>query len=706
MPENPFYAIIPAIQSSQIPASMSDRKILVTSALPYANGPIHLGHLVEYIQTDIWVRFQKMRGQQCYYVCADDTHGTPIMLRADREGISPEQLIAGVEAEHRADFNDFGVAFDHYHSTHSEENKTLSSLIYLRLRDAGHINSRSITQAYDPVKNMFLPDRFIKGECPKCGAADQYGDNCEACGATYSPMDLKNAVSAISGEKPIEKDSVHYFFNLGHFADMLSKWTKSGHLQQEVSNKMAEWLDNGLQEWDISRDAPYFGFEIPDAPGKYFYVWLDAPIGYMASFKALCAKNGLEFDDFWREDSDAELYHFIGKDIIYFHALFWPAMLHGAGFRKPSAIFAHGFLTVNGEKMSKSRGTFIKARTYLEHLQPEYLRYYFAAKLSAGVDDIDLNFDDFTLRVNADLVGKVVNIASRCSGFISKRFDGLLSGQCAEPELFQQFIAANGQIADLYENREFGKAMREIMALADKANQYIDEKKPWLIAKEEGRDEELNAVCSMGLNLFRLLVAYLQPVLPGLAANAAEFLNIAKESWPDQAQPLLNHKINSFTPLMTRVEADKIAAIIEASKENLEKTPPLVAKTSAKKAEAPAITNSGIDPIAEAIEIDDFNKIDLRIARIIKAQPVEGAEKLLQLTVDLGVETRNIFAGIKSAYAPEDLEGKLTVVVANLKPRKMRFGVSEGMVLAAGPGGKELWILSPGEDAKPGMRVK
>jgi methionyl-tRNA synthetase len=685
---------------------MSDRKILVTSALPYANGPIHLGHLVEYIQTDIWVRFQKMRGQQCFYVCADDTHGTPIMLRADREGISPEQLIAGVEAEHRADFHDFGVAFDHYHSTHSEENRSLSSLIYLRLRAAGHINSRSITQAYDPVKNMFLPDRFIKGECPKCGAADQYGDNCEACGATYSPMDLKNAVSAISGEKPIEKDSVHYFFNLGNFAEMLAEWTKSGHLQSEVSNKMAEWLENGLQEWDISRDAPYFGFEIPDAPGKYFYVWLDAPIGYMASFKALCAKNGLEFDDFWREDSDAELYHFIGKDIIYFHALFWPAMLHGAGFRKPSAIFAHGFLTVNGEKMSKSRGTFIKARTYLEHLHPEYLRYYFAAKLSAGVDDIDLNFDDFTQRVNADLVGKVVNIASRCSGFISKRFDGLLSAQCAEPELFQQFIAANGLIAELYENREFGKAMREIMALADKANQYIDEKKPWLIAKEEGRDAELNAVCSMGLNLFRLLVAYLQPVLPGLAANAADFLNIAQEGWPDQAQPLLNHKINSFTPLMTRVEADKIAAIIEASKENLEKTPSVVAKATPTVAQAPANTVTTIDPIAEAIEIDDFAKIDLRIARIIKAQPVEGAEKLLQLTVDLGLETRNIFAGIKSAYAPEDLEGKLTVVVANLKPRKMRFGVSEGMVLAAGPGGKDLWILSPGEGAAPGMRVK
>ncbi|MCQ8129253.1 methionine--tRNA ligase [Methylomonas rivi] len=671
---------------------MSNRKILVTSALPYANGPIHLGHLVEYIQTDIWVRFQKMRGHQCHYVCADDTHGTPIMLRADREGITPEQLIAQVEQEHRADFDAFGVAFDHYHSTHSEENKTLSSLIYKRLRDGGHISSRSITQAYDPVKNMFLPDRFIKGDCPKCGAADQYGDNCEACGATYSPMELKNAVSAISGEKPIEKDSLHYFFNLGDFSDMLNDWTRAGHLQPEVSNKMAEWLQNGLQEWDISRDAPYFGFEIPDAPGKYFYVWLDAPIGYMASCKALCDKLGMDFDSYWHKDSTSELYHFIGKDIIYFHALFWPAMLHGADFRTPSAIFAHGFLTVNGEKMSKSRGTFIKARTYLDHLNPEYLRYYFAAKLSAGVDDIDLSFDDFTQRVNADLVGKVVNIGSRCSGFISKRFDGQLSGECAEPTLFQQFVDAQSDIADLYESREFGKAMREIMALADKANQYIDDKKPWVIAKEEGKELELQQVCSVGLNLFRILVAYLKPVIPTLAANAEQFLNLPPQAWPYDTQPLLVHKINAFTPLMTRVEPEKIAAIVEASKENLEKTPQPLAKR--------------FDAVAEPIEIDDFAKIDLRIAKIINAEHVEGAEKLLHLTVDIGDETRSIFAGIKSAYAPEDLIGKLTVVVANLKPRKMRFGLSEGMVLAAGPGGKDLWVLSPDAGAQAGMRVK
>ncbi len=678
---------------------MSDRKILVTSALPYANGPIHLGHLVEYIQTDIWVRFQKQRGNRCYFVCADDTHGTPIMLKADREGISPEQLIAQVGKEHLADFTEFGVAFDNYHSTHSEENKIFSSLIYTRLRDAGHISSRTITQAYDPVKNMFLPDRFIKGECPKCGAAEQYGDGCEVCGATYSPTELKNAVSAISGEKPIEKDSVHYFFNLANFTGMLREWTTAGHLQTEVRNKLAEWLQGGLQQWDISRDAPYFGFEIPDAPGKYFYVWLDAPIGYMASFRNLCDKQGLDFDEFWAKDSSAELYHFIGKDIIYFHALFWPAMLSGAQFRTPSAIFAHGFLTVNGEKMSKSRGTFITARTYLEHLNPEYLRYYFAAKLSGGVDDIDLNFDDFSQRVNSDLVGKVVNIASRCSGFISKRFANVLSARCSEPALFQEFINANEHIAEFYETREFGKAMREIMALADKANQYIDEKKPWLIAKQEGKEDELHDVCSMGLNLFRLLAAFLKPVIPALAKNAESFLSIDSQAWPVDAQPLLKHTISEFKPLMTRVEADKITAIVEASKENLE-------KTTDKHAQVVNAIEKKFEPIANTIEFDDFAKLDLRIARIIKAADVEGSDKLLQLTVDIGDETRTIFAGIKSAYAPEDLAGKLTLVIANLAPRKMRFGTSEGMVLAAGPGGKDIWILSPDKGALAGMRVK
>ncbi len=671
---------------------MSKRKILVTSALPYANGPIHLGHLVEYIQTDIWTRFQKQRGHQCYYICADDTHGTPIMLKADREGLTPEELIANIEQQHRADFAEFNVSFDNYHSTHSKENKEFSTLIYQRLQQAGHISSRTITQAYDPDKKMFLSDRFIKGECPKCGAQDQYGDGCEVCSATYAPTDLKNAVSAISGAKPIEKESLHYFFDLANFSEMLNEWTKDGHLQSEVANKLAEWLDGGLKQWDISRDAPYFGFEIPDAPGKYFYVWLDAPIGYMASFKNFCEKQALNFDDFWQPETDTELYHFIGKDIIYFHALFWPAMLTGANFRTPSAIFAHGFLTVNGEKMSKSRGTFITARTYLDHLNPEYLRYYFAAKLSNGLDDIDLNFEDFSQRVNSDLVGKVVNIASRCSGFIKKRFDGLLSTSCSEPELFQIFIDANDSIAKLYENREFSKAMREIMALADKANQYIDDKKPWLIAKEEGKEQELHDVCSMGINLFRLLCVYLKPVVPHLVAEAEIFLNIESQGWAVGIKPLVNHPINKFKPLMTRVEPDKIAAIIEASKENLEK----VSEPKLKQ----------FEPITDEIEFDDFAKIDLRIAKIIKAEHVKGADKLLQLTVDIGDETRNVFAGIKSAYAPEELEGRYTVVVANLKPRKMRFGLSEGMVLAAGAGGKDLWILSPDEGAVAGMRVK
>jgi len=682
---------------------MLNRKILVTSALPYANGPIHLGHLVEYIQTDIWVRFQKQRGNTCYYVCADDTHGTPIMLRADKEGIAPEALIAKVWDQHYADFCEFGVAFDNYHSTHSDENKVLASLIYTRLRDAGHISSRTITQAYDPVKNMFLPDRFIKGECPKCGAKEQYGDGCEVCGATYSPTDLKNAVSALSGEKPIEKESVHYFFDLANFTEMLSEWTNAGHLQAEVSNKLAEWLGGGLQQWDISRDAPYFGFEIPDAPGKYFYVWLDAPIGYMASFKNLCDKQGLDFNEFWGKGSDAELYHFIGKDIIYFHALFWPAMLHGAHLRTPSAIFAHGFLTVNGEKMSKSRGTFITARTYLEHLNPEYLRYYFAAKLSAGVDDIDLNFDDFSQRVNSDLVGKVVNIASRCSGFIAKRFAGRLSVNCSEPALFADFINASETIAEFYDTREFGKAMREIMALADKANQYIDEKKPWLLAKEEGKEQELHDVCTMGLNLFRLLAVYLKPVIPALAGEAESFLAIPAQAWVSGLQPLLAHQINEFKPLMTRVDPDKITAIVEASKENLEKTPAIAAASVASVVEKAA---PQFEPIAETIDFNDFAKLDLRIAKILKANHVEGSDKLLQLTVDIGDETRTIFSGIKSAYQPEALEGRLTMVIANLAPRKMRFGVSEGMVLAAGPGDKEIFLLSPDEGAVAGMRVK
>ncbi|MEW8507581.1 MAG: methionine--tRNA ligase [Candidatus Thiodiazotropha sp.] len=681
--------------------SQTTRKILITSALPYANGPIHIGHLVEYIQTDIWARFQKMRGHECLYVCADDAHGTPIMLRARQEGIEPETLIARVEEEHKADFADFRVGFDNYHSTHSPENQACANTIYERNRDAGHIAKRTITQAYDPVEQMFLPDRFIKGTCPKCGSDDQYGDNCEVCGASYSPAELKNPVSAVSGAIPEQRESDHYFFKLADFETMLREWTGGGHVQSEVSNKLGEWFEAGLQEWDISRDAPYFGFEIPDHAGKYFYVWLDAPIGYMASFRNLCDKTeGLEFDDYWAQESEAELYHFIGKDIIYFHTLFWPAMLHGAGFRTPSAVYAHGFLTVDGAKMSKSRGTFIKARTYLDHLNPEYLRYYFAAKLGAGVDDIDLNLEDFAQRVNSDLVGKVVNIASRCAGFISKRFDGKLTDQVTEQALFDEFVATGETIAGHYEKREFSRAVREIMALADRANQYIDDRKPWVVAKEEGKETELQAICSDGINLFRLLIGYLRPILPGTAEMAEAFLQVAPLTWEQLATPLTGHTISKFKPLMTRVDAKQIEAMLEHSKEDLAAQAPAAADKPASD------SHLAKDPIADTIQFDDFAKLDLRIARIAKATHVEGADKLLQLTLDLEGETRNVFAGIKSAYAPEDLEGRLTVMVANLAPRKMRFGVSEGMVLAAGPGGKELFILNPDAGAQPGMRVK
>jgi methionyl-tRNA synthetase len=672
------------------------RQMLVSSALPYANGSIHIGHMVEYIQTDIWVRFQKLRGHECYYVCADDAHGTPIMLRAEHDGVTPEELIKRVQQEHEQDFKDFAIDFDNYYSTHSEENQALANLIYTRLRDAGHISRRTIKQFFDPEKKMFLPDRFIRGECPYCHAMDQYGDSCENCDRTYAPTDLINPVSAISGARPVEKESEHYFFKLPDFEDMLREWTTS-NLQSETANKLNEWFEAGLQEWDISRDAPYFGFEIPDHPGKYFYVWLDAPIGYLASFKNLCAKKNLDFDAFTKTDSDTEMYHFIGKDIMYFHTLFWPAMLHGAGFRTPSNVFIHGFLTVNGRKMSKARGTFINARTYLNHLDPEYLRYYFAAKLSNRVEDIDMNLDDFLQRVNSDLVGKVVNIASRCAGFINKNFAGLLAPSLSNPELFERI--ANSGIAELYESREYSKAMREIMLLADEANQYIDENKPWVLIKEPGRNPEVQAICTMGLNLFRLLIIYLKPVLPVLAEKVEAFLNIPALQWQDLNTPLLDQKINTFKPLMTRVEKEHIDAMIEDSKENLEATD---AGEIEKGQTGPLLDN----PIAEEITIDDFFKVDLRIARIVKAQHVEGADKLLQLTLDIGGEERNVFAGIKAAYNPAALEGRLTVMVANLAPRKMRFGLSEGMVLAAGPGGGDIFILSPDEGAEPGMRIK
>ncbi len=672
---------------------MMQRKILVTSALPYANGSIHLGHMVEYIQTDIWVRFQKMRGHQCIYVCADDAHGTPIMLRAQTLGITPEQLIADVHQEHQADFSDFNIGFDHFHSTHSEENKQLATQVYLANRKAGHITTRTISQAYDPVKAMFLPDRFVKGECPKCGAKDQYGDSCEVCGATYDPTDLVNPVSAVSGATPITKESEHYFFKLSDFEPSLKAWTTAGHVQEEVTHKLSEWFEGGLRDWDISRDAPYFGFEIPDAPNKYFYVWLDAPIGYLASFKYYCTQHGIDFDEFMKPDSTAEMVHFIGKDIIYFHALFWPAMLEGAGYRRPSAIHAHGFLTVDGKKMSKSRGTFIKARTYLKHLNPEYLRYYFAAKLGSGIDDIDLNLDDFQNRINADLVGKVVNIASRCAGYINKKCSGRLATSLENPALFDEFVNQSEIIANKIENREYAHAMRDIMALADKANQYIDEMKPWVLAKENDQGQQVNAIYTMGLNLFRVLMIYLKPVLPAMAEQAEQFLNINALQWSDLNTPLLDHVINKFKPLMTRIETTKIEAIKEESKESMTEQ-----KTNT--------THQNIDPIAEEISFDDFAKIDLRIAKIVNAEHVEGADKLLKLTLDIGLDKKQVFAGIKSAYRPEDLIGRMTVMVANLAPRKMRFGLSEGMVLAAGPGGQELFLLSPDEGARPGMRVK
>ncbi|UZJ44746.1 methionine--tRNA ligase [Marinimicrobium sp. C6131] len=669
--------------------SQAARKILVTSALPYANGDLHLGHLMEQIQTDIWVRFQKLRGHDCLYVCADDAHGTAITLKAEELGLSPEQHIERMHTAHKAVSEGFLIHHDNYYSTHSAENRELAELIYTRLDANGHIARREITQAFDPVKELFLADRYIKGTCPKCKTPDQYGDNCEACGATYSPMDLIDPVSALSGATPVPRQSEHFFFRLPEFADFLKQWTRAGHLQDEVANKVSEWLDSDLHEWDISRDAPYFGFEIPGQPGKYFYVWLDAPIGYIASLKNLLDAQGKDWNDYWKPDSDAEVYHFIGKDIINFHALFWPAMLHSAGFRTPTKICVHGFVTVNGKKMSKSRGTFINGQTYLDHLNPEYLRYYFAAKLTGAVDDLDLNLDDFIQRVNSDLVGKVVNIASRTAKFVQKS-GGTLANEIAEPELWQRFVDAEASIAEHYENREFSKAMREIMALADVANEYIAAKEPWKLAKEEGTEAEVLAICTQGLNCFRALVTWLKPVLPQLAEKAEAFLSETL----DWSQPLRfrgGESIEKFKPLLTRVEKEHVDAMIEASKET----------APAPKASGPLAD----EPIAEEIEFGDFAKVDLRVALIAKAEHVEGADKLLRLTLDLGGETRNVFAGIKSAYAPEDIQGKLTIMVANLKPRKMKFGMSEGMVLAAGPGGKDIHILEPHSGAKPGQRV-
>ncbi|MDQ5916932.1 MAG: methionyl-tRNA synthetase [Pseudomonadota bacterium] len=700
------------------------RKILVTSALPYANGAIHLGHLVEYIQTDIWVRFQKMRGNECWYVCADDTHGTPIMLRAEKEGITPEALIERVHGEHSRDFAGFNVGFDNYYTTHSPETRACAEDIYGKLKAAGLIEVRTIEQYYDPVKQMFLPDRFIKGECPKCGAKDQYGDNCESCGAAYTPNDLKDPYSAVSGAKPELRNSDHYFFKLSDpkCQAFLRRWTREpGRLQSEASNKMQEWLgfdenaegENKLTDWDISRDAPYFGFEIPDAPGKYFYVWLDAPIGYMGSFKNFCGKQGLDFNEYFKPDSTTELYHFIGKDILYFHALFWPAELEHAGYRTPTKIFAHGFLTVDGAKMSKSRGTFITAESYLKTgLNPEWLRYYYAAKLNGTMEDIDLNLEDFVARVNSDLVGKYVNIASRCAGFISKKFDGKLASTNAE--WLKPLRDAAETIAAAYEDRDFGRALREIMALADAANVVVNDRKPWELAKQEGKEAELHAACSEAIEAFRLLTLYLKPALPKVAEAVEAFLGIKPLTWSDAATTLpAGHAINAYSHLMTRIDPKQIVALVEANKESLgvvaNATEPSPQKHAEKQEKAVAVATAQAEA-GPHISIDDFMKVDLRIAKIVEAGHVEGAEKLIRLSLDIGEEKpRQVFAGIKSAYDPAALVGRLTVMVANLAPRKMKFGMSEGMVLAAsGADDKNggIYILSPDTGAQPGMRVK
>jgi len=689
---------------------MPKRRILVTSALPNANGSIHLGHLMEHIQTDIWVRFQRLLGNQCIYVCADDTHGTATMLKAEELEITPEEFITTIKVEHEQDFQDFLISHDNYYSTHSPESRDYSSLIYNRLKEAGQITVKTVDQLYDPEKELFLADRFIIGTCPKCKSEGQYGDNCEVCGATYDATDLIEPSSKISGSTPVLKKSTHFFFTLSNFSDFLKEWTRSGTLQPQVANKLSEWLDAGLQDWDISRDAPYFGIEIPDEPGKYFYVWLDAPIGYMASFKNYCdEQKDLDFDDFWKADSECELHHFIGKDIINFHALFWPAILHTAGFRTPTRVRAHGFVTVNGLKMSKSRGTFINARTYLDHLNPEYLRYYFAAKLNSSVDDLDINLDDFMQRVNSDLVGKVVNIASRCAGFINKQFDGRLASSSSNP-LLVEAISRKQEITNYYETGDYGKAIREIMAIADTANQFIAEQKPWELIKDESERETVQQVCSDGINLFRIIITYLKPVTPELADKAESFLNVDALDWESVERNLLDHQISKFKPLMIRVDPKAVEAMVEASREgqetiSVEEGVVEGVEESAGEGTAENAVDGEKVKLTNEIEFDDFAKVDLRIVKIANAELVDGADKLLKLTLDLGDETRTVFAGIKAAYQPEQLIGKMTVMVANLKARRMKFGISEGMVLAAGPGGEELYLLEPHKGAKPGMKV-
>ena len=666
------------------------RRILVTSALPNANGPIHLGHLLEHIQTDIWVRFQRMRGNEVVYVCADDTHGTATMLRAEELGIAPEVLIEQVRASHHQDFQGFLVGHDHYYSTHSDENRELSEEIYNKVKAAGYIFTRDVDQLYDPEKELFLADRFVIGSCPVCKTPDQYGDNCENCGATYAASDLIEPRSAISGAVPVTRSSEHYFFDLPQFADMLREWLASGAVQAEVENKLKEWLDAGLKAWDISRDAPYFGFVIPGTADKYFYVWMDAPIGYMASLKSfLKTQNKLTFDEFWTPDASTEVHHFIGKDIINFHALFWPAVLEGAGFRKPTKVHAHGFVKIGGDKMSKSRGISIEVGQYLEHLSPEYLRYYYAAKLNGTIEDINLNLEDFVARVNSDLVGKVVNIASRCAGFINKQFDGVLASELDQPDMQAEFAAAAEGLAAAFESLDTARAMREVMALADTANQYVAQAQPWKLVKDPEQHPRVQAVCSQGINLFRLLMVYLKPVVPELAEKAEAFLNVEPLTWEDAATPLLEHKINAFKPMFARLEQKTLDKVVSASNE---------APTEPEQKETEAVSD-------DYIQIDDFAKVALKVAKVLNAEHVEGADKLLRLTLDVGDHQRTVFSGIKSAYAPDDLIGKLTVVVANLAPRKMRFGVSEGMVLAAGPGGSEIFLISPDSGATPGMEV-
>lgn len=687
----------------------SNEKLLVTSALHYANGSLHLGHILEVIQTDIWVRFQREIGRDCTYVCGSDAHGTPIMLQAEKKGITPEKMVADYYKEHLNTLNSFNISFDNYYTTHSEENKELAAQIYNCLKENGDIETKTISQFFDPEKNIFLPDRYVKGECPKCEAKDQYGDSCEVCGSHYNPTDLKNPVSSVSGATPIEKDSLHYFFKLSNYAEFLEKWIKQGHLQEEVANKLKEWFGVGLADWDISRDGPYFGFNIPGEDNKFFYVWMDAPVGYIASFKNLCSKNkSLNFEEYFNKDSKNQLIHFIGKDIVYFHALFWPSMLKGSNLKTPDKIHVHGFLTINGEKMSKSRGTFITADQYLKHIDPEYLRYYFAAKLTNRVDDLDLNLEDFVSRVNADLVGKFVNIASRCAKIIDKKFDNTLTDKCSENSLYKEFIAKGEVIKKEFDTLHFAKAIREIMALADIANEYIASRAPWLLIKDEKTLKQAHKVCSVGINLFRVIAAYLKPVTPNLIDRAEEFLNIKGTdktlNWQTIEKPLTLHKLNTFNPLLKRLDIKEVEKMLNDNTNDKKNSENNEVDNVIKAAKGSELYKN---PLADTMTIDDFVKVDLRIAKIKNAESVPEADKLLKLELDLGGGiVKQVFAGIKAAYNPEELVGKLTVMVANLQPRKMRFGLSEGMVLAAGPGGKDIWLLEPHEGAKPGMRIK